>query len=517
MDIIKNYTDPETAKYAYGENGVEIEYVDGVILVKGRKEKYDSLAVHTDKLLGVKEAYRTKAKLKLKEGSDDTPFILCHKFTVEYLGLEYTMYDLGKSTIVTDKEYTELELKFDIPAEAKVLSVISYFLQQGQTQILPDVYVKEFDIEEAEAVKTVSAHRNTKPLSRQEKMTFGVIRWDAYMETGKATSFVSDQVARSLSPRQYHHMAPFFTKVTGMDKVEFGVADQSQFDKEALLAAKAGIDYFAYCWYRDSDAMSYARKQHLKSSLRDKIKMCAIIGVNQLDEESIKNLGAAMAEDCYLKFDDRPVVYVYDAFRISAEFLRKIEVSAKNAGVLELPYYIGMADTPTPFILNEFILKGIDAIGAYACGVQKANEEYNVLASIAEEHNGQKYSYSEKIDIAPLVICGRDTRPRIEHPVSWAGNYGGRYAKMPTAEELYSHASRVFERMRKEKDKNIPNTALAYAWNEHDEGGWCCPTLAVDAEGQPIIDENGNPLMNCTFLNALQRALAEHRQKENKE
>lgn len=517
MDIIKNYTDPEIAKHAYGENGAEIEYVDGVILVKGRKEKCDSLAVHADKLLGVKDAYKTTAMLKLKEGSKDTAFVISYKFTIEYLGLEYTMYDLGKTTLVTDKEYAILEHKFDIPGGATVLSVISYFFQQGQSQEFPDVYVKEFDIEEAEAVKTVSANRHTTPISRQKKMTFGAIRWDAYMETGKETSFVSDQVARALSPRQYHSMAPFFAKVTDMDKIEFGVADQEQFDKEALLAIKAGIDYFAYCWYRDDDPMSYARKQHLTSPHRDKIKMCTIVSANSLDEKSLKSLGKLMMEDCYLKFDNRPVVYVYDGFKVTYESLCRIEASAKEAGISEPPYFIGMADVPTPSILNEFVSKGIDAIGAYSCGVQKANEEYDVLASIAEEHNGQKYTYNEKIDIVPLVICGRDTRPRIENPVSWAGNYAGRYAKTPTGEQLYNHACRVFDRMLKEKDKNIPNTVLAYAWNEHDEGGWCCPTLAADSDGQPIIDENGSALMNCTMLNALQRALKEFREKENRE
>ena len=79
MDIIKNYTDPEIAKHVYGENGAEIEYVDGVILVKRRKEKCDSLAVHADKLLGVKDAYKTTAMLKLKEGSKDTSFVISYK------------------------------------------------------------------------------------------------------------------------------------------------------------------------------------------------------------------------------------------------------------------------------------------------------------------------------------------------------------------------------------------------------------------------------------------------------
>lgn len=46
MDIIKSFNDPNVRQYIYGENNVEIEYIDGCVLVKNRKEKYDS-AVHT--------------------------------------------------------------------------------------------------------------------------------------------------------------------------------------------------------------------------------------------------------------------------------------------------------------------------------------------------------------------------------------------------------------------------------------------------------------------------------------
>jgi hypothetical protein len=514
MDIIKGFNEPNISKYVYGENGCTLKYVDETVIVTNRKAKYDSLAVHTDKLLGEKEAYKTRIKFKLAQGYEERPFIIAHKFTVEYIGLEYTMYDLSKSVMLSSSAWTETEQTLNIPTGSKILSVISYFIQNGKTDDFPDVIVKEFVIEEAEAAKAVTAERKKTPIRRQERTTFGAIRWDAYMETGLDKSFVSDQVARSLSPREYHRMAPFFTKVTDIDKVEFPPETQAQFDKEAELAIKAGIDYFAYCWYSDDNPMSYARKQHLTSKFKNDIKMCAIFGVSRLDEGSMLSLGKAMTEDCYLRFDNRPVVYLYDAFRMTADMLTRIENAAREAGVNEPVYFIGMASDCSPFIVNEYVLKGIDAIGAYSCGPKTANEEYDVIAERAEAINAQKYSFHNIIDIAPLVLCGRDTSPRIAHPVSWAGDYGGNYAKTPTGEQLYKHVSRVLEGMRKEKEHNIPNTVIAYAWNEHDEGGWCCPTIAVDDEGQPILDVNGVPLMNATNLNAIARALKEHRELE---
>ena len=77
----------------------------------------------------------------------------------------------------------------------------------------------------------------------------------------------------------------------------------------------------------------------------------------------------------------------------------------------------------------------------------------------------------------------------------------------PTGAEIYTHAKRVLESL---KD-SVPNTCIVYAWNEHDEGGWCCPTIAVDAEGEPIYDADGNPVLNSTNLNALAKAIKEYR------
>ena len=166
MDIIKGFNEPNISKYVYGENGCTLKYVDETVIVTDRKAKYDSLAVHTDKLLGEKEAYKTRIKFKLAQGYEERPFIIAHKFTVEYIGLEYTMYDLGKSVMLSSSAWSEIEQTLNIPTGSKILSVISYFIQNGKTDDFPDVIVKDFVIEEAEAAKTVTAERKKTPIRR---------------------------------------------------------------------------------------------------------------------------------------------------------------------------------------------------------------------------------------------------------------------------------------------------------------------------------------------------------------
>ena len=47
---------------------------------------------------------------------------------------------------------------------------------------------------------------------------------------------------------------------------------------------------------------------------------------------------------------------------------------------------------------------------------------------------------------------------------------------------------------------------LSYGWNEHEEGGWLCPTIMVDADGNPIYNEDGTIKANTERLDALKRA-----------
>jgi len=61
-----------------------------------------------------------------------------------------------------------------------------------------------------------------------------------------------------------------------------------------------------------------------------------------------------------------------------------------------------------------------------------------------------------------------------------------------------------------DEEKNVPNTALIYAWNEHDEGAWCCPTLTMK-DGKPLLNNDGSPVMNTLFLDALKKAIRDNK------
>lgn len=126
-------------------------------------------------------------------------------------------------------------------------------------------------------------------------MKIGIIRWDAYFKTGESDSFVSDQVARALSPAEYHDRVPFFASIRSDGRVEFPEYTQQIWERETDYAVDAGFDYYAYCWYRTKDPLSLARRFHAASKNPGRIKMAAILGVTKEDEQTIDDLFACMS------------------------------------------------------------------------------------------------------------------------------------------------------------------------------------------------------------------------------
>jgi len=92
------------------------------------------------------------------------------------------------------------------------------------------------------------------------------------------------------------------------------------------------------------------------------------------------------------------------------------------------------------------------------------------------------------VKYVPLSMAGWDQRPRQERPQTWnraaqkpyiglARNYA-----LATRTEIMDHVQDAFDFIGANSSICDADTTLMYAWNEHDEGGWLCPTL--DGSGQ---------------------------------
>lgn len=475
----------------FSEGEATLTEKDSILYVTERKFRYSSPAVYLDTDKDYTAVYMIKSK---KEKIRLSAYF---KVIYTFNGEENTSYVGGELVEITPEEYKEVKCSLKLWDKLQVKTVIAYIVQ-GNKEPLDDYEISSFEIT-AQKRKPIEKENNI----FDEKCPVGAIRWDAYFSTenGSDKVTVSKEVSKTLSPNIFHSHAPFFAKTVDKDKLIFNEPTQEQFDYECELAVDAGIDYFAYCWYRNSDAMSYARRQHTKSVWRDKIKMCAIIGVYTLDEESIDELASNCNEDFYLKIFDRPVIFVFGAINISAAHVENVKAKVIEKSGKE-PYFIAMIGAD---VLNAYNYKllGYEALTSYSCFPNGEGWTYQQLLEKAERNNEIFRSLNDIIDYAPHITCGLDFRPRALNPVWWMG--GKNFAYTGTGEEIYQHARKTLQ-----KAKNVP-AALIYAWNEHDEGGWCCPTLTVDENGNTVTDENGNNVMDRSHLDAIKKAIGEYK------
>lgn len=461
-------------------------------------------------------------------------------------------------------------------------------------------------------------------IQRPERTSIGAIRWDAYFATSQNPSSysVADQVARTLS--YYPYQAPYYarprTPVSGdvslkipsvyaltgktyeIDDVtsstlasktiqyDYGVA----WEEEAAYALNAGIDYFAYLWYKSADKMSLPRKAHVAVNgyvSGEQLKMCAILERghfgNAVDISSFstsqeklaaipvehKELYQAMAQDSYLTVmsatGPRPIVYFYDAMNFLTEnelqyilneaifytaYLHQLNPQ-KYRAIQDL-YCVAMdGSTLGRSLVDGYRSQGLDALSRYSVSYSISESEratanssgssimaeslnryaYNDL-SCASSIPGTAYSnsfaqllqknysynqsyaaYEQQIQCIPLATAGRYQLPRIKTGVSWTGDYNWQYTRKGTPAEIAQGVSQTLTWVKENPEATAANTILIYGWNEHDEGGYLCPTLKFDANGNLLVDESGTPIADTSVLDAVKGAIEAYRVTELEE
>ena len=516
MEFIKNWE--KNKNLVFGEGEAELLKENDYIRVTNRTQVYSSLALHAQEVLGEKQAYKSRYLVKLPEG--EKPITLCvyHKMHIDYLNVDEINYLYSDAITVNDSEWTEVCFTSTIPYGSTILDFIVYFIQQKGKRC--DILVKEFEVDEDEPQPLDERLRNFEPVSKQKKRLIGTIRWDAFVKSVPDGKLPADYVARVLSYKEYHNQAPFFSLVDG-EKVSFPEYTLETWEKEADYAVKGGLDYFAYIWYNSNDDMSQPRKIHLQSPNKDKILMCGILERIR-DEITMGELFSAMKDSCYLRLDTRPVVFLYGMDRWSREEVSSLCTMAENAGIKEPLYIVGMSSENRQVAFLSNYSKGIDAISWYGIGANKKDMSYEELKNQCEAlmKNAGGFCKRNNIDIIPSFTTGRDTRARIRTGVFWcAGDpnakedkdkpYHNMYALPPTNEELRNHIEATIRYVDENRDATRSYMICSYGWNEHEEGGWLCPTLSVDENNNVIRDENGNILSDTTRLDILKSVLDE--------
>lgn len=343
-------------------------------------------------------------------------------------------------------------------------------------------------------------------MNRVNKTTYGAVRWDAWYPARDLTD-TSAQSLKALSRPEYHFRAPFFAEINEEGNIIIPEYTQEIFDREMEYAIEAGINYFSYVWYSHS-GLRMARDFHTKSKYRNQVKLCAFLDNNAiLKDYAHEELIELFKEDFYQKINDRPLVY-YFAWHHTVENIKKDIAFYKEACEKE--------NIPAPF----FVVCGIgpktikeiggDAISRYSIGGSKKTfREFldTDVYTIWERHGRE--GREEGIDNVLPLTAGWHPHPRFDTPVTWMKVEENDYVGYATCEEIKEQYKLAKEYLSNEANFDITksNTCIIYAWNEHDEGGWLCPTLKVDESGNQLYSENGEKLIDTSRLDAVKEII----------
>jgi len=306
----------------------------------------------------------------------------------------------------------------------------------------------------------------------------GAIRWDAWTGGG-----VTEQVERTLGPQKYHERLPWFAEVTGDNKVRIDGSPQAVMDREIDFAAEAGLDYWAFLLYPQSNSMSVALRQYLGSPRRARINFCLILhnafGVSAEQWPAERDRAVALLKEPGYQTvaGGRPLVYAFQ-IQFQGKFpesrFAEFRGAAQKAGLN--PYCVFMGWNPARDFSAESA-KGFDAVSAYARS--GAQSTFAQLAQSAEQQYWEKAAGAE-VPCVPLVTTGWEKQPRKDNPVSWEKGQSYHqqniFPAIAAPEEIAAHLGRALAFVREHSRICAANAVIIYAWNEYDEGGWLAPT-----------------------------------------
>lgn len=315
----------------------------------------------------------------------------------------------------------------------------------------------------------------------------GAVNWDCSLPP---ETYFGYYQTNSLSPKKFRTVTPYYADILGENKISYHYRTQEEYDRELAYAIEAGIDYFAYVWYGEEGSKSsvqtrpdscshrvyeltYARKMHCSSSLRDKLHICAIAGAHPFSEGDIKELVLAMQEPFYEKIDGRPLLYVFNGCRM--EFIGPVRELCEKLRFVQpfiVPLYNGCIDPAADY-------SGADGLSAYACEKTGIEHFAQLSETVIEQNENRRQA---GLPVIPLYSVGWDPSPRVEHPCPWYSYADKSYMKFASEEELLEGAKDMADWIKTRASDAFFDHILTFAWNEFEEGGMICPLLNENCE-----------------------------------
>jgi hypothetical protein len=320
----------------------------------------------------------------------------------------------------------------------------------------------------------------------------GAIRWDAWYgpddKVGRAT-------AAELSLKEYQYRLPFFAKVGLGSDVTIDGNHQDIFDQEIKYAVQAELSYWAFVAYPRDSALTRGLDLYLNSASKLLMNFCMLSELTNWGNKDIAEYHVQLMTDPSYQtvLDKRPLYFLGfiqdDAIQSGwggrpglRQSLNAFRARIVQKG-LNTPYIVILDYAPDVAAAYARDL-GCDAISTYAINHNPRGAPFAQLVREAEQDWAARAATG--MPVIPTITTGFDQRPRVKTPWPWQPPHADSrsqiqfYYETARPEEIRVELEDCLRWIRANAAAVPAQTALVYAWNENDEGGWVIPTYPDD-------------------------------------
>jgi hypothetical protein len=316
----------------------------------------------------------------------------------------------------------------------------------------------------------------------------GAIRWDAWYAPG---SDIGKATTKTLSPPRYQFRLPFFSQLKDHEHPLIDGNHKAIMIEEISYAVSSGLSYWAFAGYGRDNPLSAGLKLYLDIDRRDKLSFCMISELINWSHVDVQQWHIELMQSPYYQkvLSGRPLYFIgfFQEAMIDAKWggveglkahLAEFRTAITSAGLAD-PYIVVLDYEPETAARYANSL-ACDAISTYAINRNMRSAPFGELLKEAEAD--WKDRAATNMQVIPTVTTGFDRRPRVENPFPW-----GTPPLDPQSQMAFYYKSARPDQLSDElrdclhwidaNPKSVPTrTALIYAWNENDEGGWLIPT-----------------------------------------
>lgn len=259
-------------------------------------------------------------------------------------------------------------------------------------------------------------------------------------------------------------------------------------DADINYAKRAGISYWAFCYYPSGSGLDIGRNLYFSSSQRAGLNYSYIFGTGSFPAANFSALVTEFSRPYYQKvMNNRPILYLLDGTGgYSASDIATLRSLTTAAG-LGTPYIVVMSANSANASSWATTI-GADAISAYTTALGGGVSYSNLMAQNSSDWASHTATGKK---VVPWVATGWDNRPRYYNPVTWLPTTPAinEYVQQATAVQVGSQLQNAINRINSVPSASDANTVIVYAWNEFDEGGWLTPTLTSGEDRITSVSE----------------------------